>query len=104
MQYLCVLIVLSLSQIAAAQLNCSNGSANPANPTKGVLLTCSMPHQESLPAAPVTLTRKFGIYIPPNYVPCDPAFPTQPCSGTILKVQGTTHKIQQDCTHASAQW
>lgn len=103
MRYFCAVMVICVSHIAAAQLNCSNGSANPVNPTKGVLLTCSMAHQEFLPAAPVTLTRKFGVYIPSNYLPCDPAFPAQPCSGTILKIQGTTHRIQQDCTHASAQ-
>ncbi len=58
-----------------------------------------IPHQEFLPASPVTLTRNFGVYIPPNYVPCSPG---QACSGTILKIQGTTHGIAGDCNHAPA--
>lgn len=79
---------------------CSNGVLSSTAPTKGVLLTCTIPHQEFLPAAPVTLTRTFGVYIPPNYAPCDGS--GGPCSGLILKVQGTTHGVTQDCNHAPA--
>lgn len=86
-------------ETAAAQVNCSNGVLSSVNPTKGVLLNCTIAHQEFLPAPTVTLTRTFGVYIPPNYVPC--GFGGS-CSGTILKLQGTTHGIANDCNHAPA--
>lgn len=101
MKYRLTIFLLFAVTTSFAQFRCSNGNANPVNPTKGILLKCTTAHQEFLPAPPVTLTRVFGLYIPPNYVPCDPAFPTQPCSGTILKIQGTTHKIVSDCSHTT---
>ncbi len=92
-------VLILFGQAVVAQVKCSNGVLSSINPTKGVLLKCTIPHQEFLPAAPVTLTRNFGVYIPPNYVPCGA---NQPCSGTILKIQGSTHGIAGDCNHAAA--
>lgn len=94
-----MLAVLAIDQMAVAQVKCSNGVLSSINPTKGVLLNCTIQHQEFLPAPPVTLTRTFGVYIPANYVPCGVA---HSCSGTILKIQGTTHGIANDCNHGPA--
>ena len=94
-----ILAVVAFGQMAVAQVKCSRGVLSAINPTKGVLLNCTVAHQEYLPAPPVTLTRTFGVYIPPNYVPCGLG---QSCSGTILKIQGTTHGIANDCNHATA--
>jgi len=94
-----LLSVVAFVRVATAQVKCSNGVLGSINPTKGVLLKCTLSHQEFLPAPPVTLPRSFGVYIPRNYVPCGLG---QSCSGTILKIQGTTHGIAGDCNHAPA--
>ncbi len=61
-----IFFVIALNQTAVAQVKCSNGVLSSTNPTKGVLLNCTISHQEFLPAPPVRLTRTFGVYIPPN--------------------------------------
>ena len=91
----CIILFLTLSTSAWAQAFTCNGNLNPVNPTKGKLITCTEQHQEFMPAAPVTLTRTFGVYIPNSYVPGQ--------SGLITKIQGTTHNIANDCNHAPAQ-
>jgi hypothetical protein len=71
-----------------AAISCNLSPSSP----KGTLIKCTMQHQEFKGIGGVpngTVTRVFGVFIPKNYVPKQ--------SGMILKIQGTTHQIGNDC-------